>query len=256
MVYGYNGKILRVNLNNLTTQVETPDEMFYRRYLGGATLGTYYLVKEIKPGIDPLGPENKLIFAAGPLTGLPLSGSGRNCVVAKSPLAGQLAKSEVGGFFGAEMMHSGYDAIIVDGKAERPVYVWIKDGEVEIKDARHLWGKPTKETQEAIRAELGDNRIRIASIGPAGENLVRFACVVNDLKDTAGRGGTGAVMGSKNLKAIAIRGTKPPQIASPDALDEFRDFLTANPLLWAGFHEFGTGAAMESYVTIGNTPHP
>jgi len=253
-LFGYNGRILRVNLTNRTTSVETPDEKFYRTYLGGAGFVAYYLTKELKPDVDPLSPDNKLIFAAGPLTGIPLSGSGRHCIGAKSPLGNQIAKSEIGGFWGAEFMHAGYDAIVFDGKADKPVYLWIKDGEVQIKDASHLWGKPTKETQETLRAELGDNRIRVASIGPAGENLVRFACVINDLTEAAGRGGTGAVMGSKNLKAIAVRGTKPPAIAKPDELSQFRQWLTDNSLLWSGMHEFGTGFAMESYVTIGNTP--
>ena len=135
MANGYNGKILRVNLTQGTTSIEQLDEAFCRKYLGGAGFIAYYLMKELKPGIDPLSPDNKLIFMAGPLTGLPFSGSGRNCVGTKSPLTGGYAKSEVGGFWGAEMRRAGLDGIIVEGKAAKPVYLWIRDGEVQIKDA-------------------------------------------------------------------------------------------------------------------------
>ena len=253
---GYNGKILRVDLSKGITSVDEIDETFCRRHLGGAGFIAYYLTKELKPKIDPLGPDNKLMFMAGPCTGLPLSGSGRNCVGAKSPLTGGIAKSEVGGFWGAELMHAGYDGIIIEGKSPKPVYLFIHNGEASIKDAAHLWGKTTKETEETIRQELGDKRIRLACIGPAGENLARIACIINDLKEAAGRGGTGAVMGSKNLKAIAIRGTVGPEIANPDGLKEFRQWLLDNPKRWEGQHTYGTGspAAMEGGVTIGNMP--
>ena len=256
MANGYNGKLLRVNLTEGTTSIEQLDEGFCRKYLGGAGFITYYLMKELKPGTDPLSPENKLIFMGGPLSGLPVSGSGRNCVGAKSPLTGGIAKSEVGGFFGAEMRRAGWDGIIVEGRSTKPVYLWIHDGEVQIKDAGQLWGKKTLETQEAIRAELGDKLVRIAQIGPGGENLVRFACVINDLKEAAGRGGTGAVMGSKNLKAIAIRGTKTPEVASKDVITEFRQWLADNPKLYQGFHDYGTGVApmMLSSIPAGNLP--
>ncbi len=254
MVFGYNGKILRVNLSTGGISSDNLDELFCRRYLGGAGFISYYMMKELKPGIDALGPDNKLMFMMGPMTGLPISGSGRNCVGCKSPLTGGFAKSEVGGFWGAEVRRAGFDGIIVEGKSDKPVYLWIKDGEVQIKDASRLWGQPTKETEEMIRAELGDSRIRVSSIGPGGENLVRYACVMNDLKEAAGRGGTGAVMGSKNLKAIAARGTKTPAIAQADILDEYRRWLNDNGERWADSHMYGTGAAMENYVRIGNTP--
>jgi len=254
MPYGYSGQILRVNLSGNATSTEELDELFCRKYLGGAGFVAYYLLKELAQGVDPLAPENKLIFALGPVTGVPLPGSGRNCVGAKSPLTGGLAKSEVGGFWGAELKHAGYDAIIVEGKAEKPVYLWVHDGEVSIRDASHLWGMPTKETEQAIKTELGDDRIRIAAIGPAGENLVRFACIVNDLHNAAGRGGTGAVMGSKNLKAIAIKGRQRSQVAEPERLKELRQWVLANKKLWASFYELGTGAAMEAGMLTGNLP--
>lgn len=254
MPYGYTGKILRVNLSQGSTVIEEPDEMFYRKYIGGAGFVAYYLLKEVGPEVDALSPENKLIFAIGPVTGVAVSGNGRNCVGSKSPLTGGLAKSEVGGYWGAELKHAGFDAIIVEGKAEKPVYLWIHDGEVSINDASHLWGTNTRETQEKIRSDLGDTRIRVASIGPGGESLVRFACVINDLHEAAGRGGTGAVMGSKNLKAIALRGSRRPEVANPDGIKELTRWLTANPSNWAAFHDLGTGAAMEAGVSNGNLP--
>ncbi len=251
---GYNGKILRVNLSGNTISTEATDEVFCRKYLGGAGFVTYFLWKELRQGIDPLAPDNKLIFALGPVTGVPLPGSGRHCVGAKSPLTGGIAKSEVGEFWGTQLKRAGYDAIIVEGKAEKPVYLWIRDGEVSIRDARHLWGRNTKETQQAIRAELGDNLIRLAVIGPAGENLVRYACIMNGLYDAAGRGGLGAVMGSKNLKAISVRGHKAPPISEPERVKELRQWLLANMQLVKEFQEFGTGAVMEGYEISGNLP--
>ena len=254
MLYGYNGKILRVDLSRGSISVEELDELFCRKYIGGAGFVTYYLLKELRPGVDSLSSENKLIFAAGPVTGIPLSGSGRNCVGTKSPLTGGYAKSEVGGFWGAEFKHTGYDGIIFEGKAEKPVYLWIHDGEVSLRDANHLWGTDTKETQDTIRNELGDGLIRIAAIGPGGENLVRYACIMNDLHEAAGRGGTGAVMGSKNLKAIAVRGRRGPKVAEPERVRGFAQWLKDNPRLWASFHEFGTGAGMAEGVASGNLP--
>ena len=252
---GYAGKILRVNLSDNTTSVEEIDEKFCRKYIGGAGFIAYYLYKELKPGIDPLGPDNKLIFALGPVTGVTIAGNDRNCVGAKSPLTGGIIKSEVGGFWAAELKHAGFDGIIVDGKAEKPVYLSIQDGEVSIKDASHLWGKQTRETLNALREELGDNRIQAAMIGPAGENLVKYACIMNGLYDAAGRGGAGAVMGSKNLKAIAVRGHHRPKVASAEGLRELREWLLKNKKLWARLAEGGTaghGAAMEQGATSGN----
>lgn len=254
MPYGYSGQILRVNLSQGTTSADTLDELFCRKHLGGAGFVSYFLLKELRPGIDPLSPENKLIFALGPVTGVPLPGSGRHCVGAKSPLTGGYAKSESGGFWGAELKRAGYDAVIVEGKAEKPVYLWIHDGEVSIRDASYLWGKNTKETQETIRAELGDSRIRVAAIGLGGERLVRFACIMNDLKDAAGRGGMGAVMGSKNLKAIAVRGHKGPEVAEPERIKELRQWVLAHRELWASLHDLGTGATMEAHIATGNAP--
>lgn len=251
---GYNGEILRVNLSNGKIGTEAIDGEVCRRLLGGAGFVAHFLLHEIEPRTDPLSPENKLVFATGPLTGVALPGSARHCVGAKSPLTDGIAKSEVGEFWGAELKRAGFDAMIIEGKAAKPVYLWIHKGEVTMRDASRLWGKNTRETQEAIRAELGDNKIRVALIGPGGENLVRYACIMHGLADAAGRGGMGAVMGSKNLKAIAVRGEKAPDVAHPDAVKSFRPWLKDNWNLVASFSEFGTGAPMPLFELIGNLP--
>lgn len=251
---GYTGKTLRVDLNNLRVREEKTDEELCDKYLGGAGFISHYLWKELEPKTDPLGPDNKLIFATGPLTGLPFPGSGRNGIGAKSPLTGGVAKSEVGGVWGAELKRAGVDGIIVDGKSDKPVYLWIQDGKADLRDAAHLWGKNTKETQQQIIAELGDDLIRVASIGPAGENLVKYACVMNGLFDAAGRGGVGAVMGAKNLKAIAVRGHHAPKAVDGKPARELAKWLKANWELMRGFWEYGTGAGMDGFEAIGNLP--
>ena len=152
---GYTGKILRVDLTSKTIEVETPGELFYRRYIGGAGLIAYYLLKEVAADVDPLGPDNLLIFAGGPITGVPIAGSGRSAVGGKSPLNGGYGEADVGGFFGAEMRRAGFDAVVIRGQADSPVYLWLHDGEAEIRDATHLWGRLTKDVEETLRAELG-----------------------------------------------------------------------------------------------------
>jgi Aldehyde:ferredoxin oxidoreductase len=251
---GYNGKVLRVNLSNNTIVTEEIDGPFCRKYLGGAGFVAYYLLKELKSHIDPLGPDNKLVFATGPLTGIKLSGSARHCVGAKSPLSNTIAKAEAGEFWGVELKYAGFDALIVEGKAARPVYISINDGQAAINDAAHLWGKNTKETQEIIRTELKDARVRVALIGPGGEKLVKYACIMHGLFDAAGRGGLGAVMGSKNLKAIAVRGHNPPPIKSPERVKEFREWLTTNIEKVKMFQDLGSGAYMTPYEASGNLP--
>ena len=216
---GYNGKILRVDLSRGAISIDEPDEDFYRCYVGGRGFVSYFLLRELGGGEDALGPGNKLIFATGALTGVPVAGSGRNSVGAKSPLTNGYGDAEVGGYWGAELKHAGYDAIIIEGKSENPVYLWIEDGKVEIKDARHLWGKTTAECEKLIRKELGDRAVRVAQIGVAGENQVRYACVINDLSHAAGRTGMGAVMGSKKLKAIAVRGHQKVALSDDRAIN-------------------------------------
>lgn len=255
MAYGYNGQILRVNLSKNSISVEQPDENFYRTYLGGRGLISYYLLKELDPGTDPLGPENKLIFAAGILTGTPVAGGGRNSVGAKSPLTNAYGESEAGGSWGAEFKWTGYDAVIVEGRAGRPVYLWIHDGEVEIREASHLWGQTTGQAQQTIRRELGDNRIRTATIGPAGEHLVRYACVMNDLRHAAGRTGMGAVMGSKNLKAIAVRGRKRPAIADNEKVQAIVQWFARHCTeLSGGLRDSGTAGRLLDLQVLGALP--
>ncbi len=207
---GFNAKWLRVDLSNNEVKVEEVPEEVYRVYLGGRGLCAYTLFRELRPGIDPLGPENKLVFAVSVITGAPVAGINRVSVAAKSPLTGTYGEAEAGGFFAVEMKLAGFDAIIVEGASEKPVYLWIKDGHAELRDASELWGKTTKEVAEIVRRELGEPLAKIACIGPAGEKLVRFANIVFDNRYAAGRGGLGAVMGSKKLKAVAVRRTRRP----------------------------------------------
>ncbi|HEY91824.1 MAG TPA: aldehyde ferredoxin oxidoreductase family protein [Dehalococcoidia bacterium] len=252
---GYTGKILRVDLSTGQTTVEEPDNKFYRQYFGGTALIGYYLLKELKPGIDPLGPENKLVFSAGVIAGLPAAGCGRSGVGAKSPLTGGWGDGQAGGFWPAELKHAGWDAIIIEGKSDKPVYIWIKDDKVEIRDAAQLWGKTTAEAQQQIRDELGDNRIRVTQIGPAGEKLVRIAAIANDINRYYGRCGLGAVMGSKMLKAIAVRGTSPVKVANQEKVREIAG-ATAEIIskFMGGFASFGTAGGVSGLNSMGILP--
>jgi aldehyde:ferredoxin oxidoreductase len=218
MPYGYNGKILRVDLDAESIGVEEPEDVTYGRYLGGGTLALTYLLRELKPKSDPLGPENLLVFAGSVIAGTAATGLSRFSVAAKSPLTGAFGEAEAGGWWIPELKFAGFDAIVIKGRARKPVYLWIHDGEAEIRDAGYLWGKQTKETEEGIRRELGDSRVRVALIGPSGEKLVKVACILNELKHANGRTGLGAVMGSKNLKAIAVRGKKRVKVADGEAV--------------------------------------
>jgi len=228
MKYGMTGKILRVDLSNQVHSVEEPDEKIYRTYFGGSCLACYYLLKERPAGINPLDPENLLIFASSPLVGSGIPGANRFSVAAISPLTGCYGEAEAGGWWSPELKRAGYDAILVEGKAEKPVFLWINDEEVQIRDATHIWGKDTGDTQEIIRNETGESRARVASIGPGGENMVRYACVVNNLRHTNGRSGMGAVMGSKNLKAIAVRGKQKISFKNNEALKKISSWYADN----------------------------
>ncbi|MBN2392950.1 MAG: aldehyde ferredoxin oxidoreductase family protein [Anaerolineae bacterium] len=252
---GYTGKILKVDLTTGTIAVETPPEPFYRRYLGANGFIGYYLLKEMPANVDPLGPDNLLVFAAGPVTGVPIAGSGRSAVGGKSPLTGGYGEADVGGFFGAEMRRAGFDAVVVRGKAESPVYLWLHDGEVEIRPADHLWGMMTADCQEAVRAELGAKNARLAMIGPGGEKQVRFACIVNDLKHAAGRTGLGAVMGSKNLKCVAALGRTMIPVADNDGVKALAKSMTDTwkEKAW-GMHELGTAGGLTGLSQVGALP--
>jgi aldehyde:ferredoxin oxidoreductase len=218
MPFGYNGKILHADLTAGSLTVEEPDEGFYRHYMGGSALGMYYLLKNTPAGADPLGPENTLVLSLSVLTGAPVSGQSRMTATAKSPLTGGVGDAQCGGFWPAECKFAGFDAIVVTGKADKPVYLWMHDGEAELRDATHLWGKTSGEVEDLIKEELGDAKIEVAQCGPAGEKGVRFACIINMSNRANGRTGMGAVMGSKNLKAVAVRGAARPELADRDAL--------------------------------------
>ena len=257
MTYGYNGKILMVNLSQMAIAIEEPDEKFYRTYLGGKGIGIYYLLKELERGIDPLGPENKLIFAASVITGAPAPAICRYSVISKSPLSGGYGESEVGGWWGPELKFAGFDAIVVEGKAEKPVYIFINDEKVQFKDAEHLRGLSTGDTDKAIKEELGAKDIRILSIGPAGENLVRYACISNNLIHVNGRSGMGAVMGSKNLKAVAVKGTRSIKVKDPERVKQIATWYAKNfkdyPLT-KSLYEHGTHFGVDRLNAMGLLP--
>jgi aldehyde:ferredoxin oxidoreductase len=255
MSCGYTGKILRVDLSSESLVTEEPPENFYRQYFGGECFVGYFLLKELPRGVDPIGPDNKLIFAAGPLTGVPVGGCGRHSVGGKSPLTGAFGEAEAGGYWGAELKMAGFDAIIVEGRAEKPVYLFVRDGEAQIREAGHVWGLKTLECQNTIREELGDPGIKVAQIGPAGESLVRFACVVNDLDAFAGRTGMGAVMGSKNLKAVACRGHERPSLADPPGVGAIARWIRDNtPIANKALRDLGTASVIRGLNRRGGLP--
>lgn len=244
MAHGWTGTVLRVNLTNRTISKEPLNEEWAREYVGGRGLGAKYLSEEMDPTVDALDPENKMLFVTGPLTGTNASCGSRYMVVTKGPLTNAITTSNSGGYWGPELKFAGYDMLILEGKASSPCYVWIYNDTVEIRDADHLWGKTVWETEEELHSELGVPDSIIASIGPAGENLVRFACIMNDLHRAAGRSGVGAVMGSKNLKAIAVRGTGGVKLADPMAfmkgMWDMREKLRESPVTSEGLPMYGT----------------
>jgi aldehyde:ferredoxin oxidoreductase len=218
--FGYHGKILHVHLDEQALDVETPSESFYRTYVGGSALGAYYLLRHTPPKADPLGPENTLVLALSVLTGAPISGQSRVTAVAKSPLTGAIGDSQAGGFFPAELKFSGFDALVIHGRAPAPMYLWIKDGKAELRPADHLWGRTTGEVDDLLHEELSDRKVEILQTGIAGENLVRYAALINMSNRANGRTGMGAVMASKNLKAIAVRGRQRPPIYDAKSLNQ------------------------------------
>jgi aldehyde:ferredoxin oxidoreductase len=244
----YQGRILRINLTKNKVAKEHLANTLIRHYLGGKGIGTRLLFDELKPDTDPLGPENKLIFATGPATGTIMPHKG-HIVCYKSPLTGIYGSSSSGGFFADELKQAGYDILVVEGRAEKPLYLWISDENVELKSAAHLWGRNTFETNNMLKEELGDEEIKVARIGVAGEKLVRFASITNDYSRMAGRCGPGAVMGSKNLKAIAVRGTSAVEVAKIDDLIEFmKQFLKAvkeTPATAVSYPTWGTAGGID-----------
>ncbi len=254
MPHGYNGKILHVNLSDASWEIEEPDENWYRTYVGGSALAAYYLLKQLKPGVDPLSPGNVLVFACSAVTGAPLSGYSRYSVAAKSPLTGAFGRTEAGGYFGPELKFAGFDAVVLTGRSPKPVYLYLNDGEVEIRDAADVWGKDNWQTLESIREETGEKMVRVASIGPAGERMVPYACVQNDMEHYNGRTGMGAVMGSKNLKAVAARGRQKMSMADSDNVKAIRqwhnDRIKSHPPN-VGLSKFGTTVLVKALNDTG-----
>ena len=239
---GYAGRILYIDLTTGKTRVEPLNEEYAKKYIGGIGLGMRLWLENASPGVDPLSAENPLVLTVGPIAGTmwPTAGNG-HAFVAKSPESHGVGEAKAHGSFGAELKRAGYDAVILKGKAEKPVYVWIDDDSVQLLDASRLMGKSPAETDDAIREELGDYYVRVAAIGPAGEKLARIACIINDKTRAAGRTGLGAVMGSKNVKAIAVRGTRDIVVAKPE---EFMEYVKE-------FHERMKGPATQKYRTLG-----
>jgi aldehyde:ferredoxin oxidoreductase len=248
-------KLLHVDLGSRTTSVEEIPEPVLRRHLGGAALAAHLLLRDMPAGVDPLGPENRLVFVTSVINGLSLSGTNRYTAAAKSPLTGGYGESEAGGWWGPELRAAGYDGIVVRGRAESPVYLWIKDGQVEFRDARPYWGKLSGEVQDGLEQELGDKRIRVLQTGIAGERGVRFAAIVNQLKHFHGRSGLGAVMGAKRLKAIAVRGSKVSaprdRAGAKSALTYFKEHYDRAQ---DRFHQTGTAGGLLSLEAGGILP--
>jgi aldehyde:ferredoxin oxidoreductase len=254
---GYTGKILRINLTNQTIRKEKLPLRIAEDFIGGAGFGIKFLFDEVKGGTNPLGPDNKLFFAPGPFTGTTVPCASRIAVTGKSPLTNTVGMGLSGGYFPAELKHAGYDILIIEGKAEKPTYIWIKDGEVRFRDASKIWGTQTSDCQQIIKDELNDQNIRVSCIGPAGEHLSKIACIINERR-AAGRKGLGAVMGSKNLKAIAVRGTGFVEIASREKLKVARGrmlkAMKESEVLYPQFANTGTPSNVDNTCALGIFP--
>lgn len=255
MLNGYYDRILRINLTTGEVQVESRGEYFWRRFVGGRNFIAFTLLTELPKGTDPLSPDNKLVFATGPLSGFPIAGAARHSIGAKSPLTCAYGDGEAGGFWSTMFRRAGYDALIVEGKAKNPVYLFISKDRVQIRNADHLWGHSVLEVENIIRDDCGNDGIRILQCGIAGENQVRFASVMSDLNRAVGRTGMGAVMGSKNLKAVAVLGDRLPPAANREQLQEIQQWLLNNyqqRSKWAV--EMGTPGMIEILQELGGLP--
>ena len=254
---GYAGKILRIDLSSRTFREEPLPGDLAQDFIGGSGLSVKLLYDEVPPTCDPLGPENKLIYAVGPFTGTTIPCASRMAVNARSPLTGAVGVAASGGHFPVELKRAGYDALIIEGRASEPVYVFIKNGEARFRSAEKLWGLCTTDTQQAIKDELHDQNVRVSCIGPAGERLSLIAAIVNERR-VAGRKGLGAVMGSKNLKAIAVRGDQAPKIADKEKYEAARKRMRAgmqeSPVLYPQFSKFGTSSVVHLTEALGIFP--
>ncbi len=253
---GYTGKVLRVNLDNRSTGVESLNFTWAEKYLGGKGLAIKYIYEELPAGIDPLSPENKMILMTGPFTGTLVPCSGKLAIATKSPATGTMLDCSIGGHLAGELKYAGYDAVIIEGKADKPVYLFVEDDRVEIKDATVLWGEGTHETEFSLKNSHGSD-VKVLSIGTAGENMVPMACITSELYRQAGRGGVGAVMGSKNLKAVVVRGSGGVTVADCSGLSSTaKEFLKNDTLtddnLWA--YSDGTPMIVELSHSTGILP--
>ena len=245
MPTAYNGRILHVDLGEGRWWQEEVSDALYRRYLGGSALASYFMLRDIPAHANPLGPENKLIFMTSVTNGLPLSGCNRYTAAGKSPLTGGFGEAEAGGYWGPELKRTGFDGIIIHGQAEKPVYLYVHDGECEIRDAGAYWGKLSGEVQDGLLEEIGDKRIRVLQTGVGGENLVRYAAIVNELRHFHGRSGLGAVMGSKRLKAIVVRGRERVAPTNKEGAKEVVQWFRDNYDQEAdGMHRYGTSGGV------------
>jgi len=254
---GYTGKVLRINLTDQTSKEENLPAEMAKDFIGGAGFGIKYLFDEVPANSDALGPDNKIIFAPGPFSGTKVPCASRMAVTSKSPLTGAVGMALSGGHFPVELKFAGYDVLIVEGQSKEPVYVWIKDEEVKFRSAKKLWGMKTTDTQQIIKNDLKDQNIRVACIGPAGENQIKIASIINEWR-AVGRKGLGAVMGSKNLKAIAVRGTNTIAIADKDKLKEARKVFTKamkdSEVLYPAFSKIGTPMVVDHTCHMGIFP--
>jgi aldehyde:ferredoxin oxidoreductase len=258
MLGGWTGTVLRVDLTSGKISKEPLNEQWAREFVGGRGVAARYLFEECDPQVDPLSPENRLIFATGPLTATNASCGARYMVVTKGPLTGAMTTSNSGGKWGPELKYAGYDMLILEGQSPEPVYLWIQDDQVELRSAAHLWGKGVFETEDRLKTETGVPDASVAAIGPAGENLVLFAAIVNEKFRAAGRSGVGAVMGAKKLKAIVVRGTGAVSVARPQELMQaqwaMREELAAAPLTAEGLPTYGTLSLMNVINEHGALP--
>ncbi|MBT3201067.1 MAG: aldehyde ferredoxin oxidoreductase family protein [Phycisphaerales bacterium] len=255
---GYCGQILRVNLTSKEITTEPLDPEIAKKFIGGRGLGTYFMSKEVDPTVDALSPENKFIVATGPLTGSPAPTASRYMVVTKSPLSGTIASSNSGGFWGPELKFAGYDAMIVEGKSDTPCYIAIRDDKIEICDASKYWGSLVAAATDGLLEEFGDPKARVMLIGPAGEKLSPISAVMNEKCRAAGRSGVGAVMGSKNLKAVVVRGSGKVQVADSEkcsaALKDIRGVLKEHPVTGGGLPTHGTAVLVNIINSSGVYP--
>lgn len=246
-MYGYWGRLLRVNLTNGDISIEEIEEDVISSYMGAKGMGAYYFCKEMEKGVDPLSPENKVVLSTGPYQGTSISSTGRFATITKSPLSGIFLDAYCGGWFAHSLKRCGYDLVIIEGKAEEPSYISITNDEANIKEAYGFWGRSTAETEDTVR-ELEGKNVRVVSAGPAGENLVKIACLISDYRRSAGRGGSGAVFGSKNLKAVSVNGTKKVPIADEemlkDATIKFAQNVKEDREDW-DFYEYGTAGILD-----------